>query len=69
MVFSELCGLLKTMQQARGDEFIQYLTTVYLPGVQCPEELALELAQNVQALDAKQLKRYLQGFIAKSCGA
>ncbi|WFD30897.1 pre-tRNA nuclear export protein [Malassezia sp. CBS 17886] len=68
LVFTELSALLKTTAQARGDEFAQYLTGVYLPGVQCPPELAMELTQNIQTLDVKPLKRYLESFIAKSRG-
>lgn len=69
IVLTELAALLRTMYLARGDEFVQYLTTVFLPGVQCPPDLAAELVQNVQTLDSKPLKRYLDGFIAKSRGA
>ncbi|PKI84603.1 pre-tRNA nuclear export protein [Malassezia vespertilionis] len=69
LVLSELSVLLKTMCHVRKDEFIQYLTGVYLPRVQCPPELAMELAQNILALEAKPLKRYLETFIAKSRGA
>lgn len=69
LVLNELAAMLRTLYQVRGDEFVQYLTGVYLPGVQCPPELAAELAQNVQTLDTKPLKRYLDGFIAKCRGA
>lgn len=66
LVLSELSTMLKALYQARGDEFIQFLTSVYLPGVACPPELALELTQNIQSLEAKPLKRYLEAFIIKS---
>ena len=69
LVLNELAAMLRTLYQVRGDEFVQYLTGIYLPGVQCPPELAAELAQNVQTLDTKSLKRYLDGFIAKCRGA
>lgn len=68
-VLTELSVLLKTIHQARGDELIQYLTAVYLPSVQCPPDMGMELAQNIQTLEAKPLKRYLETFIAKSRGA
>lgn len=69
LVLSELSSLLKAIYQARGDEFIQYLTGAYLPSVQCPSDMGMELAQNIQTLEAKALKRYLESFIAKSRGA
>ena len=69
LVLSELSALLKAIYQARGDEFIQYLTGAYLPSVQCPADMGMELAQNIQTLDVKALKRYLESFIAKSRGA
>ncbi|WFD43309.1 pre-tRNA nuclear export protein [Malassezia psittaci] len=65
-VLSELSALLKTIYEARHEEMIQYLTSVYLPSVQCPPNMAMELAQNVQTLDAKALKRYLASFLAES---
>ncbi|WFD34042.1 pre-tRNA nuclear export protein [Malassezia cuniculi] len=69
LVLTELAALLRTIYQARGDEFLRYLTEVFLPGVQCPGELAAEFVQNVQTLNTKPLKRYLDSFIAKSRGA
>ena len=69
LVLSELAGLLKSLYTARGDEFLQYLSTVYLPSVQCPPELALELTKSVQSLEVKPLKRFLDTFIAQSRGA
>ena len=48
---------------------LQYLSTVYLPSVQCPPELALELTKSVQSLEVKPLKRFLDTFIAQSRGA
>lgn len=69
LVLAELAGLLKSLYTARGDEFVQYLLSVYLPGAQCPPELALELTKNIQALEVKPLKRYLDAFIAQSRGA
>lgn len=68
LVLTELCALVKTMYQARDEEFLQYLTGVYLPNVQCPPELGTELAQNIQTMEIKPLKRYLQSFIARSQG-
>lgn len=69
LVLAELSALLKALFLARGDEFLQYLTTVYLPGAQCPPALAMELAEKVQTQDAKALKRFLSTFIASSRGA
>lgn len=68
LVLSELAGLLKSLHTARGDEFLHYLSSIYLPGVQCPPELAVELTKNIQSLDVKPLKRYLDTFIAQSRG-
>ena len=68
LVLAELSALLKTLYTARGDEVLQFLSTVYLPGAQCPPALAMELVENIQSLDAKALKRYLDTFIAKSRG-
>lgn len=68
LVLAELSALLKTLYTARGDEVLQFLSTVYLPGAQCPPALAMELVENIQNLDAKALKRYLDTFIAKSRG-
>lgn len=69
LVLAELSALLKALSTTRGDEFGQYLTTVYLPSVHCPPELAMELLKNIQTLEPKPLKRYLDTFIAQSRGA
>lgn len=60
MVLGELSALLKAIFEARGDELLTYLATVYLPGIQCPNDLMQELIHCVQNQDAKTLKKAIQ---------
>ncbi|KAJ1020096.1 hypothetical protein NDA16_004376 [Ustilago loliicola] len=68
IVLGEIATLAKTIYLKRGDEMINYLLQVYLPGIHCPPELAQDFAQNLKALEAKPFKKYLEAFIAKSRG-
>ena len=68
IVLGEIATLAKTIYAKRGQEMINYLLQVYLPGINCPAELAGDFAQNLKTLDAKAFKRYLEGFIGKSRG-
>lgn len=60
MVLGEISSLLKSIYDARGDELLNYLATVYLPGIQCPNDLMQELIHCVQNQDAKTLKKAIQ---------
>ena len=68
IVLGEIATLAKTIYLKRGDEMINYLLQVYLPGIHCPPELAQDFAHNLKALDAKPFKKYLEAFIIKSRG-
>ncbi|KAI1313816.1 pre-tRNA nuclear export protein [Mortierella claussenii] len=66
LVLGEIAGLQKTMAMKQGDAFLTYLSQVYLPSINCPQDLAQEYVQALQQLDAKQFKKYFQAFIQKS---
>ncbi|XP_065889699.1 exportin-T-like isoform X2 [Dysidea avara] len=57
----EIAGILKSMYQKRGDEFLQYLVTTYLPSI----NLSQELTQAIQQADSKVLKSYLKVFFTQ----
>ncbi|SNX83574.1 related to tRNA Exportin [Melanopsichium pennsylvanicum] len=68
IVLGEIATLAKTIYAKRGEEMINYLLQVYLPGIHCPPELAQDFAHNLKALQAKPFKKYLEAFITKSRG-
>lgn len=65
-MLTEIANLLKLISQKRGAELSSYLMEVYFPGIQCPSELSRGFVENLQALEGKKFKTYLQGFIASS---
>ncbi|KAF9425612.1 pre-tRNA nuclear export protein [Entomortierella beljakovae] len=66
LVLGEIAGLQKAIAVKQGDAFLNYLSQVYLPSIQCPAELAREYVQALGQLDVKQFKKYFQAFIQKS---
>ncbi|KAF9294429.1 pre-tRNA nuclear export protein [Mortierella antarctica] len=66
LVLGEISGLQKAMCLKQGEGFLNYLSQVYLPSMNCPPDLAQEYCQALQQLDAKQFKKYFQSFIQKS---
>ena len=68
IVLGEISTLLKTIQAKRGDELDNYLLSVYFPNLNCPADLAHDFVSNLKARDAKQFKKYLEGFIIRSRG-
>ncbi|KAK0524530.1 pre-tRNA nuclear export protein [Tilletia horrida] len=65
VVLGEIAVLLKTVYEQRGDEAISYLSEVYLPGVQCPPQMAAELGAALKVQDAKAFKRSLNAFLTE----
>ncbi|CAD6943271.1 unnamed protein product [Tilletia controversa] len=63
VTLGEIAVLLKTIYERRGDEALRYLSEVYLPSVQCPPEMASELATALKAQEAKPFKRTLDAFL------
>lgn len=68
IVLTEISTLAKTIFQKRGDEMIQFLLEVYLPGINCPPQLAQDFTTNLTTLDSKAFKKYLDAFITRSRG-
>ncbi|CEH16479.1 Nuclear mRNA export factor receptor LOS1/Exportin-t (importin beta superfamily) [Ceraceosorus bombacis] len=68
LVLTEVCTLLKTIHDARGQELLNFLTTAYFPGIGCPPQLAQDFTNNLKKMDAKQLRKALQGLIQQSRG-
>ncbi|KAG9322841.1 hypothetical protein KVV02_008784 [Mortierella alpina] len=66
LVVGEIAGLQKAMAVKQGAVFLNYLSQVYLPSMNCPPDLAQEYVQALQQLEAKQFKKYFQAFIQKS---
>ncbi|KAF9966278.1 pre-tRNA nuclear export protein [Mortierella alpina] len=60
LVVGEIAGLQKAMAVKQGAVFLNYLSQVYLPSMNCPPDLAQEYVQALQQLEAKQFKKYFQ---------
>lgn len=67
IVACDLSRLLKTLYYINGsmdsNACLKYLTDVYFPQVQFPEQVAMEFVQALTTLDEKQFEKYFVGFI------
>ncbi|KAJ1503813.1 hypothetical protein HMI54_007763 [Coelomomyces lativittatus] len=43
--------------------WVQYLTTVYFPSMQCPPQMAQEYVLALNEFEVKQLQEYLKKFM------
>ena len=57
---TEICNLAKAIQAKRGQEFIDFLTNVYFPGINCPSHLAKDFIEGLQTQETKQFRKYLE---------
>lgn len=50
----------KAIQAKRGQEFIDFLSNVYFPSINCPAHLANDFIQGLQTQETKQFRKYLE---------
>lgn len=69
LVFTEIAQLFKIILAKLGPQNTgRWLLDVWFPRIQCPPDMATDFVNNLQTLEAKKWKAYLQGFISSSRG-
>lgn len=48
------------LYEKQGNEFLEYISNVFLPSIQCPPETASSYCQALQQCDARAFKKYFQ---------
>ncbi|CDS03104.1 hypothetical protein LRAMOSA00506 [Lichtheimia ramosa] len=66
LVFGELTSIQKMLYEKQGNEFLEYISNVFLPSIQCPPETASSYCQALQQCDARAFKKYFQTFIQEA---
>lgn len=59
-VFGEISGILKAIYTKQGARFIEYMGGVYLPSIQCPQNMSEEYLHALQQLDVRAFKKFFQ---------
>ncbi|UZJ57332.1 hypothetical protein CBS101457_006652 [Exobasidium rhododendri] len=60
IALTEICNLAKAIYAKRGQEFIDFLTKVYFPSINCPAEMANDFVVGLQTQETKQFRKYLE---------
>ncbi|RCI03969.1 pre-tRNA nuclear export protein, partial [Rhizopus stolonifer] len=60
LVFGEMTSIQKGMCTKQGNDFIEYMKTVFFPSIQCPPETAERYCQAIQQYEGRQFKKYFQ---------
>ncbi|TIA87154.1 hypothetical protein E3P99_03348 [Wallemia hederae] len=69
VVLGEIASLLRQAYLCRGEEFLTYLRTVYLPSIGCPDNIAVEFTNHISTDEPKIFKRSFTEFIKVSKAA
>jgi exportin-T len=56
----------KTLYVKQGNNFIEYMTNVFFPSINCPQETATRYCQAVSQYDSRAFKKYFQSFISEA---
>ena len=67
-VVGELAGLIKKIYATRGEDLINYLVNIYFPRINCPPELAQEMAGTLKSADVKAYRKQILQFVKLSTG-
>lgn len=68
LVIGEIALLHSTIYQVLGTPYIEYLTNMYLPTLNCPEPLRFEFATAVTEQDKKKSRKMIQTIFGKLKG-
>ncbi|KAH7106341.1 ARM repeat-containing protein [Auriculariales sp. MPI-PUGE-AT-0066] len=63
VLLNSLADFLKTVHRVRGQEVLDYLTTVYLPAQNCPVDVAMGFTSAITGGDVKAFRRYFVDFV------
>ncbi|TIB02398.1 hypothetical protein E3P94_01132 [Wallemia ichthyophaga] len=69
VVLGEIALLLRQAYLSRGDELLNYLRSIYLPSIGCPDHIAVELTNHISTDEPKVFKRAFTEFIKVSKAA
>ncbi|KAJ3187978.1 pre-tRNA nuclear export protein [Gaertneriomyces sp. JEL0708] len=60
LVMTEISSLQKVIVVSQGQEYLEYLSNVYLPSIQCPPHMTHELLTALQQQDRGELRKFMQ---------
>ena len=65
-VCHEIANFLQIVAKARGEEALQFLSSVFLPSQGCPPETAVDFVTKLRDLDQRGFRKYFTDFIRAS---
>ncbi|TIC30446.1 hypothetical protein E3Q10_02161 [Wallemia mellicola] len=69
VVLGEIALLLRQTYLSRGEELLNFLRTVYLPSIGCPDNISFELTKHISTDEPKIFKKAFTEFIKASKSA
>lgn len=60
---NEVGNVIQTIAKVRGEEALNYISTVFLPSQNTPPETTMELTNNIRTLDKRGFQKYFSDFV------